>query len=416
MKFEDLGLIEPLLEAIQFEGYTHPTPIQEKAIDPLLDGEDIMGCAQTGTGKTAAFALPILQRLEELEPLDTGKGGPKHPVRVLVLSPTRELAQQIDESFEAYGRYLKHRHTCIVGGVRQGPQVKALRRGVEVVIGTPGRVLDLIGQRHLDLSWVETFVLDEADRMLDMGFIEDIHKIIRRLPRVRQNLMFSATMPQSIQLLAHEILDEPVKVTIQPEAPAADTVNQKVYFVERADKQRLLEHLLSDSEQIERALVFIRTKRRADRVCMYLKGANIRAEAIHSDRTQKAREKALKDFKAGKTRVLVASDIAARGLDVDGITHVINYDMPNEPETYVHRIGRTGRAGNEGLAMSFCDVEERTVLDSIEKLIRKPIDSVDQHPFQSIHPRGNKVEPATQSVGHLGRRRRLVKRRLGRRR
>jgi ATP-dependent RNA helicase RhlE len=413
MEFKDLGLIEPLLEAVRFEGYTHPTPVQQQAIEPILDGEDVMGSAQTGTGKTAAFALPLLQRLEELPPRDGGKKGSKHPVRVLVISPTRELARQIDESFEAYGRNLKHRHTVIYGGVRQGPQVKALRRGCEIVTGTPGRLMDLMGQGKLDISRVESFVLDEADRMLDMGFIEDIRKIISRLPEDRQTLMFSATMPQPIQMLAQDILYEPVKIEIQPEAPAAETVNQQVYFVERADKQRLLEHLLTDKEQIRRALVFIRTKRRADRVCKHLRGANIQAEAIHSDRTQKARQKALEDFKAGRTRVLVASDIAARGLDVDDITHVINFDLPREPETYVHRIGRTGRAGNEGLAMSFCDVEERILLDSIEKLIRKPIDSVEEHPYLSVHPRNSKKP---KKVGHLGRTRRLVKRRLGRRR
>jgi ATP-dependent RNA helicase RhlE len=442
MQFEEFGLIEPLLRAVRFEGYTHPTPIQELAIPHVLSGKDLLGCAQTGTGKTAAFALPLLQRLATNPPAaakesaeaapaghrdshtheqsdSAGHGGHRahaghgrkkpsehaphgrhahRAIRVLVLSPTRELAAQIDESFAAYGRYVDARHTVIFGGVRQGSQVKAIQKGVDVLVATPGRLLDLMGQKIVRLDKVEMFVLDEADRMLDMGFIADIRRIIAALPTQRQTLMFSATMPHEIRHLADSILTDPVEVRVKPHAPAAETVEQTVYFVERQNKQALLEHVLRDPS-ITRALVFIRTKRNADRVAKRLIQANILADAIHSDRTQQARQRALKDFKEGRTRVLVASDIASRGLDVDDISHVINYDMPNEPETYVHRIGRTGRAGSAGLAISFCGLEERIALDDIQKLIRQQIQAVSEHPYASpLPPPKDKAAQQTSAV------------------
>jgi len=427
MHFEDLGLIEPILQAVRSEGYTQPTPIQEQAIGALLEGKDMLGCAQTGTGKTAAFALPILQRLHQTHPhvehhvpaaappveeapqegksrkgrrrrgrRDKGKPKadtrPHPPVRALILSPTRELAAQIDESFTAYGKNLPLRHTVIFGGVKQGPQARALRDGVDILVATPGRLLDLMGQRHVRLGHVEVFVLDEADRMLDMGFINDIRRVIDALPEKRQTLLFSATMPSSIQLLAESLLTDPVEVRVSPERPEATTVDQKVFFVERSSKPALLEHLL-DSEDVTRVLVFARTKFGADRLTRQLGKAGIDAEAIHSNKTQGAREQALAKFKKGRTRVLVASDIAARGIDVEEISHVVNYDMPNEAEVYVHRIGRTGRAGHVGVAWSFCAIEERIILDEIERLLGKPIPAVEDHPFVSALPR-KKTEPA----------------------
>jgi ATP-dependent RNA helicase RhlE len=432
MRFEDLGLIEPLLRAVHFEGYPHPTPIQELAIGHVLAGKDLMGCAQTGTGKTAVFALPILQRLasragEHPAPAPragqarpSGAGAPAghgghsgpRPIRALVVSPTRELAAQIGESFGAYGRYLDVRHTAIFGGVKQGSQVQALHRGVDVLVATPGRLLDLMGQGRVKLDRVEVFVLDEADRMLDMGFIDDIRRVIAALPARRQTLMFSATIPAEIRFLAEGILHDPVEVRVTPHAPAAETVQHAVYFVERAQKQALLEHVLKDSA-ITRALVFTRTKRGADRVSRHLKWAKIQADAIHSDRTQGARQKALQDFKDGRTRVLVASDIASRGLDVEDISHVINFDMPHDPETYVHRIGRTGRAGASGLAISFCALEERVHLDDIEKMIRQSIAAVAEHPYLSPLPRR---EPPAERPAVTGWRRPLKRNLLRRRR
>jgi ATP-dependent RNA helicase RhlE len=388
MDFAELKLIDPLLRAVHEEGYEEPTPIQVSAIPPVLAGRDVMGCAQTGTGKTAGFALPLLQRLKH-------KAGKKPGIRVLVLSPTRELAAQIGQSFEAYGRHLEFRHTMIFGGVKQGGQVRDLKRGVEIVVATPGRLLDLMGQGYVDLSHVEAFVLDEADRMLDMGFIDDMRRVITRLPKKRQTLLFSATLPDPIRRLGREILRDPVEVSVTPEAPAAQTVRQAVYLVENSHKQALLEHVLENPD-ITRVLVFIRTKRKADRVAARLKSREIPCQAIHSDRSQKEREHALKSFREGKTRVLVASDIAARGLDVDDISHVINFDMPDEPEVYIHRIGRTGRAGSSGKAVSFCGIDERAHLEAIEKLIRQPIDSVDDHPYPSPLPRKKKSrEPTT---------------------
>jgi ATP-dependent RNA helicase RhlE len=381
MRFNDLGLNEPLLRAIGEEGYETPTPVQQKSIPPALAGKDVMACAQTGTGKTAAFSLPILQRLGE--PV-MGKGD-RRRLRALVITPTRELCAQVGESFKAYGRHTPLRHTTIYGGVRQKPQARAMKEGVDILVATPGRLLDLMGQRIVHLDSVEYFVLDEADRMLDMGFIDDIRKIIRALPRERQNMLFSATIPSSIRRLSSTILHDPVEVRIKPEAPAAETVDQTVYYVEGQDKQALLEHLLSN-QQVQRALVFTKTKQQADRVTQYLRNADIPAEAIHSDKPQRIRERTLKKFKNGQTDVLVASDIAARGLDVDDISHVINYDMPVEAETYVHRIGRTGRAGESGKAYSFCSMEERLILDEIEKLLNRPIEHVSEHPFKSPVP------------------------------
>jgi len=406
MQFEEFGLIEPLLRAVREEGYAQPTPIQQQAIPHLLEGKDLLGCAQTGTGKTAAFALPILHRLA---PHDHPKRDAR-PIRSLVLTPTRELAAQIGQSFATYGRHTGLIHTTVYGGVKQGPQAKALKKGVDILVATPGRLLDLMGQRLVKLKHLEVFVLDEADRMLDMGFINDIRRVIAALPAERQTLFFSATMPPAIQSLADSILRKPVEVRIAPERPAAETVEHSVYFVERNHKRTLLSHLLSDGE-IKRALVFTRTKVGADRVTMHLRHADVLAQAIHSDKPQAKRQQALANFKRGKTRVLVASDIAARGLDVDDISHVINFDIPDEPETYVHRIGRTGRAGASGKALSFCSMAERSNLADIEKLIRRAVNVVEDHPFRSEVPRLPKQEPKPHQIGlrrRPGRRRRLL--------
>ena len=378
MPFKSLGLIEPLLRAVAEEGYTTPTPIQIQAIPPLLAARDLLGCAQTGTGKTAAFALPILQRFHA----NQYKGQGVRPIRALIITPTRELASQISDSFGAYGAHTRLRHTVVFGGVRQGPQAKALKKGVDILVATPGRLLDLMGQKLIKLRGLEVFVLDEADRMLDMGFIIDIRRIIAQIPERRQTLLFSATMPSAIQGLADSLLNDPVEVRVSPEAPAAETVSQSVYLVEWHDKQALLEHLLA-GEDATRVLIFTRTKRGADKVTTHLKIAGIKADSIHSDKTQVARERALARFKQGKTPVLVASDIAARGIDIDNISHVINYDMPNEAEVYVHRIGRTGRAGTPGVAWSFCGVEERYLLNAIEELLDQPIEIISDHPFPS---------------------------------
>jgi len=404
MRFEDLRLIEPLLQAIRDEGYPHPTPIQEQAIGHLLEGRDLLGCAQTGTGKTAAFALPILQRFHG----HAGTGDGRRAIRALAVTPTRELAAQIDESFGTYGRHTDLRHTVVYGGVRQGPQARALKNGVDILTATPGRLLDLMGQRLIKLDKVEVFVLDEADRMLDMGFIVDIRRVVAKLPTRRQTLLFSATMPQKIQALANSILHDPVEVRVAQETPEATNVAQSVYFVESRNKRALLAHLLAD-EEVTRALIFTRTKQGADRVSMHLSHAGIPADVIHSDRPQQARQKTLAKFKAGQTRVLIASDIAARGIDVDDISHVFNFDLPDEPEVYVHRIGRTGRVGAPGQAVSFCGIEERGRLDSIESLISKPLKPVEDHPYPSPLPRTTK-KPARTRAGRNripSRRRRL---------
>ena len=379
MSFDELNLIEPILRALGEEGYSTPTPIQQQAIPQVLEGHDLLGIAQTGTGKTAAFTVPILQILHQTAQVERHAPG---RIRCLVLTPTRELAIQIGESFKSYGRHLpKLRSTVIFGGVGQHPQVQVLKRGVEVLIATPGRLLDLMSQGFVDLRNVEVFVLDEADRMLDMGFIHDIKRILPKLPASRQTLFFSATMPGQIQELAGSILrPNPVKVAVTPVSSTADTVSQAVYMVEKDDKADLLEHVLQD-KNIRRVLVFTRTKHGADKVVKTLAKANIPAEAIHGNKSQNHRQRALSNFKAGSTRVLVATDIAARGIDVDELTHVINYEIPNEPETYVHRIGRTGRAGADGIALSFCEDEERAYLQDIQKLIRRQVPVVQSHPY-----------------------------------
>ncbi|RNI26773.1 DEAD/DEAH box helicase [Rufibacter latericius] len=375
MTFSELNLIEPLLQALQEEGYTTPTPIQEQAIPPVLNGDDLLGCAQTGTGKTAAFSLPLLQRLHE--------AGPAHPakaIRALILTPTRELALQIGDSIQAYGRYTKIKHTVVFGGVGQVPQVEQIRRGVDIVVATPGRLLDLMNQGLLSLKHIETFILDEADRMLDMGFIHDVRKVIAQIPTHRQTLLFSATMPQEIQKLSSSILREPVYVEVTPVSSTAEKIAQKVYFVDKTTKRALLKHLLK-GEDIQRALVFSRTKHGADRIAKELSKAGISAQSIHGDKAQSTRVKALTQFKNNELKALVATDIAARGIDVDDLTHVINVDLPNEPETYVHRIGRTGRAGAEGMALSFCDDTELPYLRDIEKLTKQIIPIEEDQPF-----------------------------------
>lgn len=378
MSFEKLNLIEPILRALKHEGYTTPTPIQQQAIPVLLERRDLLGCAQTGTGKTAAFAIPILQLLHNDELYKKGSFG----IKTLILTPTRELAAQIGESFAAYGKHLRIRHTVIFGGVGQKPQTDALRAGVDILIATPGRLLDLMDQRYVKLDHIKFFVLDEADRMLDMGFIHDVKKIIARLPKQRQTLFFSATMPSEISSLANSILTNPVRVEVAPVSSTANTVRQEMYFVEKSNKRSLLLHLLNN-DSIESALVFTRTKHGADRVAKDLVRAGVNAEAIHGNKSQSARIKALSNFKSRHTRVLVATDIAARGIDIDDLSHVINFELPNVPETYVHRIGRTGRAGASGIAISFCDTEEREFLREIQKLITKSVPVVDNHPYHS---------------------------------
>jgi len=375
MTFENLNLIEPILRAVKSEGYVNPTPIQEQAIPLLLKQRDLMGCAQTGTGKTAAFAIPILQLL-----YGKRKAEGKRPIKALILTPTRELAIQIGESFDAYGKYTGLRHTVIFGGVSQHAQTTSLKTGIDILVATPGRLLDLIGQGFISLQHLEFFVLDEADRMLDMGFIHDVKKIIAKLPSNRQSLFFSATMPPDIQKLARTILTDPVRVDIAPVTATADLIKQSLYFVEKKDKKSLLIHLLKD-ESIETALVFTRTKHGADKVARDLVKVGIGAAAIHGNKSQNARQDALNRFKNKQTRVLVATDIAARGIDVDHLSAVINYEIPNIPETYVHRIGRTGRAGVNGTAVSFCDKEEKVFLKDIFKLISKTIPVVKNHPF-----------------------------------
>lgn len=376
MTFETLGLKDSILRALKAEGYTVPTPIQAQAIPHVLKGKDLLGCAQTGTGKTAAFALPILQLLKEKQQTPNGY---KH-IRSLILTPTRELASQISDSFSAYGKYMGLKHDVIFGGVPQHGQTISLRNGADILIATPGRLLDLMNQGYVYIDSIEIFVLDEADRMLDMGFINDIRKIIREIPDERQTLFFSATMPPQIQGLANSLLRNPVKVEVTPVATTAEKVEQSIYMVPKKDKHNLLLHLLKE-HQIRRTLVFTRTKHGADKITKDLKKANISSDAIHGNKSQNARQRALENFKNGKLKVLVATDIAARGIDVDGLTHVINYDLPNVPETYVHRIGRTGRAGADGIALSFCDREERPYLRDINKITKQEIKIIHDHPF-----------------------------------
>ena len=376
MLFKELEIIEPILRSLETEGYTTPTPIQQQSIPVALLGKDLLGCAQTGTGKTAAFSIPILQQLY------LARQGRNHSkeIKALILTPTRELAIQIDESISAYGRNLGLKHLVIFGGVSQHPQTTSLRQGTDILIATPGRLLDLMQQGYVSLSQVSIFVLDEADRMLDMGFIHDVKKVIAKLPTKRQTLFFSATMPTEIASLAQSILYKPTKVEVTPVSSTANTIDQSVYYVDKQDKKNLLVHLLKD-KSIERVLVFARTKHGSDKVVKDLHKFGIGAEAIHGNKSQNARQRALSNFKSGATRVLVATDIAARGIDVDNLTHVINYELPNVPETYVHRIGRTGRAGASGVAFSFCDHEEKAYLRDIQRLIGKSVPVVNEHPF-----------------------------------
>ena len=381
--FDSLGLIDPLRRAVLGAGYQTPTPIQSKAIPHLLAGRDVLGCAQTGTGKTAAFALPILDRLAR-----TKRAAEKRGPRALVLAPTRELALQIAESFQTYGRHLSISTAVVFGGVGQGPQVEAFRRNTDVIVATPGRLIDLMGQGHARFDALETLVLDEADRMLDMGFIDPIRRIIAVLPRKRQTLMFSATMPTEILKLANSILVDPVQVSVTPVASTADGITQWVMHVDRSQKRALLSEVLRDPS-MKRVLVFTRTKHGANRVAEQLDRSGVTAAAIHGNKSQAARQRALGAFKQGQVRVLVATDIAARGVDIDGITHVINFELPNEPESYVHRIGRTARAGASGVALSFCDAEERGSLRAIERLTRTPVQVVENHPFAGRPPRSD---------------------------
>jgi len=390
MTFENLNLIEPILKALKIEGYTQPTPIQAQSIPLILQGKDLLGCAQTGTGKTAAFAIPILQILHtNTQPERNHKA-----IKALILTPTRELAIQIEESFQAYGKFTNLRHLVIFGGVSQHAQVESLKRGVDILVATPGRLLDLMNQGFISLQQLKIFVLDEADRMLDMGFVHDVKKVIAKLPARRQSLFFSATMPPEITKLADTILVNPAKVEVTPVSSTANTIQQAVYFVEKNNKRKLLNHVLADNT-IETALVFTRTKHGADRVAKDLKQAGIEAEAIHGNKSQNARQRALTNFKSRTTRVLVATDIAARGIDVEELTHVINYEIPNVPETYVHRIGRTGRAGASGIALSFCDAEEKAFLRDIHKLIAKNIPVVEDHPYHFTHISKAEILPSS---------------------
>jgi ATP-dependent RNA helicase RhlE len=365
--FEGLGVAQPLLRALEAENYHTPTPIQTRAIPALLAGKDMLGIAQTGTGKTAAFGLPLLQRLAA----DRRHAGPRRS-RVLILAPTRELAIQIHESFKTYGRHLSLRHAVVFGGVGQQPQVKAMARGVDTLVATPGRLLDLMEQGHIALDRVECLVLDEADRMLDMGFIRDVRRIVAALPKARQSLLFSATMPAEVERLAADMLRQPVRVEVTPKVVTVDRIEQRVLLVPTRDKRAALARLLRDPA-LSRVLVFTRTKHGANRVSGDLEKAGVNATAIHGNKSQQARQRALEGFRAGRTRVLVATDIAARGIDVDGVSHVINYELPHEPESYVHRIGRTARAGAAGVALSLCDPSERGLLRGIERLIRRPL-------------------------------------------
>jgi ATP-dependent RNA helicase RhlE len=379
MTFNDLNIIPEILKALGKENYTAPTPIQEQAIPAVLAGRDLLGCAQTGTGKTAAFAVPIIQLLSQQQ----SSSSMKRRIRSLILTPTRELAIQISDNIKAYSQFTRLRGLAIVGGVSQVAQEQSLKRGADIVIATPGRLIDLMNQKHIDLQYVQILVLDEADRMLDMGFINDVKKIIAKMPSKRQTLFFSATMPPEISQLVKTLLVNPVKVEITPVSSTVDRIEQFLYRVDKGNKQNQLNHLLQD-KSITTALVFTRTKHGADRVVRELTKAKISAQAIHGNKSQNARQSALSNFKSGVTRVLVATDIAARGIDIDELSHVINFNLPNIPETYVHRIGRTGRAGLSGIAISFCEVEEIPYLKDIEKLIGKTIPEVKDHPYPML--------------------------------
>lgn len=376
MTFKELKLLPSILRTLEEQGYKSPTPIQQQAIPILLKGRDLLGCAQTGTGKTAAFAIPILQHLSK--PHKEPKG--RRKIKALVVTPTRELATQISESFKVYGKYTNLKNTVIFGGVKQRAQVDALRRGVDVLVATPGRLLDLINQKHISLRDVEYFVLDEADQMLDMGFIHDIKKVIALLPKQRQSLFFSATMHPKIVALSKQILGNPERVTVRPEQTTAERVEQSLYYVTKSNKIKLLKHLL-ESQEMDSVLVFSRTKHGANKIVKLLLRDGYESAAIHGNKSQRARELALDNFKKGKIKLLVATDIAARGIDIDELSFVVNYDLPNVPESYVHRIGRTGRAGSSGIAISFCDASERPYLKDIETLIDKKVTVIHNHPF-----------------------------------
>jgi len=393
MSFNNLKIIKPIQAALTSEGYTIPTPIQQQAIPVILERKDLLGCAQTGTGKTAAFAIPILQILNEGSETtkELRRNRERTKISALVVTPTRELALQVSESFSAYGRHTGLKNTVVYGGVSQYAQTTKLKQGVDILIATPGRLLDLINQKFIDLSHIKILVLDEADRMLDMGFLNDVKKIIALIPAKRQSLFFSATMPAEILKLANTILNNPVKIEITPQSTTVEVIKQAVYFVARPDKKKLLIHLLKN-ENIPSALVFTRTKRGADIVSRYLNNAKINTDAIHGNKSQQARQRALNNFKSLRTRVLVATDIAARGIDIEKLSHVFNFDMPDFSETYIHRIGRTGRAGLGGTALSFCDTEERYYLKEINKLIKTPITVIDDHPFKSGEAENSIVE------------------------
>ncbi|WP_025841288.1 DEAD/DEAH box helicase [Asaia platycodi] len=395
--FADLQLAMPIQRALTEEGYTTPTPIQAGSIPFLLEGRDLLGLAQTGTGKTAAFALPALHRLLTHPRPNTPKGA-----RVLVLAPTRELAAQIDDSFKNYARHMKLRHAVIFGGVGQGRQVEAMRRGVDVLTAAPGRLLDLIGQGHIDLHDLEVLVLDEADRMLDMGFVRDIKRIVALLPKSRQTVLFSATMPKAIEDLAHSLLHDPAKVEVTPPSSTVDRIRQGVMFVKSEDK-RAATLLLVKNPKVQRAVVFTLMKHEANKVADFLNAEGIRSEAIHGNKSQGARERAMAGFRDGSVKVLVATDIAARGIDVDDVSHVFNYDLPNVAESYVHRIGRTARAGRDGWAVSLCDAEQRAWLRDIEKLIGKAIPVVTDHAFHSEEAQNSTMRPPVLGGGGRGR-------------
>ncbi|MGX5820069.1 DEAD/DEAH box helicase [Chitinophaga lutea] len=404
MSFEKLGLIAPIMRALETQGYSTPTPIQQQAIPVVLEKKDLLGCAQTGTGKTAAFAIPILQLLWKEK--ETAQAPDRH-IKTLILTPTRELAIQIADNIRDYGAHTGIRHLVIFGGVSAQSQIDGLKRGTDILIATPGRLLDLWQQGHINLQFIRQFVLDEADRMLDMGFIHDVKRVITKLPAKRQTLFFSATMPDEIAGLANSILSNPVKVAVTPVSSTAEKVEQRLFYVDKTDKRKLLVHVLKDAS-ITSALVFTRTKHGADRVAKELSRAQITASAIHGDKSQNSRQRALTDFKAGRIRVLVATDIAARGIDVDNLSHVINYEIPNVPETYVHRIGRTGRGGASGIAFSFCEHEERAYVKDIVKLTKQAIPVVEEHPFPPSQEPAAPPAPAVQmrqssSQQHAGR-------------
>ena len=382
MKFSDLELDDSILKALKEKGYDTPTPVQQKSIPIVLQQKDLLGVAQTGTGKTAAFAIPIIQLLARSN---------KKGIKGLIVTPTRELAIQIEDNIAFYAKYMNVKHTVIFGGVKQHEQVRKLKKGVDILVATPGRLLDLMDQGYISLNMIDIFVLDEADRMLDMGFINDIKKLLKVLPKKRQSLFFSATMPGNIQKLSREILHKPQKVEVTPESTTAETVQQVVYFTNRTDKRKLLLHLLKNQE-IDQVLIFERTKRGADRLSRDLSKKNIRAIAIHGDKAQNQRQRALNDFKKGKLRVLVATDIAARGIDIDKLNYVVNFDVPNIPETYVHRIGRVGRAGETGIAISLCEPEENVFFSDIEKLIKRRVDRAEENPFPQTDKPMTKAE------------------------